>query len=124
VVDYVIPGNDDALRAIRLFTTKIADSAAEGVQMVSEKAYATEVADVRQAEVAPEYVGEEGEFTGDDASAEVHESAGIAAASTDDLGDDENVDLEAVLGGNIRKAPTAAVEEEVEPEPAHAASGA
>ena len=25
-VDYVIPGNDDALRAIRLFTTKIADA--------------------------------------------------------------------------------------------------
>jgi ribosomal protein S2 len=42
VVDYVIPGNDDALRAIRLFTTKIADSAAEGAQMVSEKAFATE----------------------------------------------------------------------------------
>ena len=37
VVDYVIPGNDDALRAIRLFTSKIADSAAEGVQMVSDK---------------------------------------------------------------------------------------
>src|ERR1700748_1533572 len=36
-VDYVIPGNDDALRAIRLFTTKIADAAAEGVRMVSEK---------------------------------------------------------------------------------------
>jgi small subunit ribosomal protein S2 len=119
VVDYVIPGNDDALRAIRLFTTKIADSAAEGVQMVSEKAFATEVADVRQAEVAPEYVGEEGELDYPAA-----ESAGIAAASTDDLTDDENVDLEAVLGGNIRKAPTAAVEEEVEPEPAHAASGA
>jgi len=51
VVDYVIPGNDDALRAIRLFTTKIADSAAEGVQMVSDKAFATEVADVQQAEV-------------------------------------------------------------------------
>jgi len=29
-VDYVIPGNDDALRAIRLFTTKIAESAIEG----------------------------------------------------------------------------------------------
>ena len=26
VVDYVIPGNDDALRAIRLFTSKISDS--------------------------------------------------------------------------------------------------
>ena len=31
-VDYVIPGNDDALRAIRLFTSKIADSVVEGAQ--------------------------------------------------------------------------------------------
>ena len=31
MVNYVIPGNDDALRAIRLFTSTIADSAAEGV---------------------------------------------------------------------------------------------
>src|ERR1700761_2874470 len=61
VVDYVIPGNDDALRAIRLFTTKIADAAYEGTQMISDKALANEVADVQQAEVAPEYVGEEGE---------------------------------------------------------------
>ena len=37
VVDYVIPGNDDALRAIRLFTSKIADSAAEGVNLVGDK---------------------------------------------------------------------------------------
>ena len=29
-VDYVIPGNDDALRAIRLFTAKIADAVIEG----------------------------------------------------------------------------------------------
>ncbi|MGM3932445.1 30S ribosomal protein S2, partial [Salmonella sp. NW378] len=29
-VDYVIPGNDDALRAIRLFTSKISESIAEG----------------------------------------------------------------------------------------------
>ena len=123
MVDYVIPGNDDALRAIRLFTTKIADSAAEGVQMVSDKAFATEVADVQQAEVAAEHIGEEGEGFG--ASLEgAHESAGIAAASTEDLADDDNVDLEAVLGGNIRKAPAAAVEEETEPEHAHAASGA
>jgi len=28
-VDHVIPGNDDALRAIRLFTTKIADAVVE-----------------------------------------------------------------------------------------------
>jgi small subunit ribosomal protein S2 len=29
-VDYVIPGNDDALRAIRLFASKISDSVIEG----------------------------------------------------------------------------------------------
>ncbi len=61
VVDYVIPGNDDALRAIRLFTTKIADSAYEGVQMVSERAFATEAADVQPLEVSPEHIGEDGE---------------------------------------------------------------
>jgi small subunit ribosomal protein S2 len=119
VVDYVIPGNDDALRAIRLFTTKIADSAAEGVQMVSEKAFATEVADVQPAEVSPEYVGEEGE----EGLEQVSESAGTAAAATEEIADD-NIDLEAVLGGNIRKAPVAATEEEAEPEPAHVATGA
>src|ERR1700748_238584 len=42
VVDYVIPGNDDALRAIRLFTSKIADSAAEGVNLVGDKAFVDE----------------------------------------------------------------------------------
>ena len=62
VVDYVIPGNDDALRAIRLFTTKIADSAYEGVQMVSEKAFATEAADIQPLEVSPEHIGEDGEL--------------------------------------------------------------
>jgi small subunit ribosomal protein S2 len=30
VVDYVIPGNDDALRAIRLFASKISESVIEG----------------------------------------------------------------------------------------------
>jgi small subunit ribosomal protein S2 len=30
LVDWIIPGNDDALRAIRLFTTKIADAVLEG----------------------------------------------------------------------------------------------
>jgi small subunit ribosomal protein S2 len=99
VVDYVIPGNDDALRAIRLFTTKIADSAYEGVQMVSEKAFATEVADVNPTEVAPQYIGEEGEEEG-----EAQAASEPAAAASDE---DETVDLEAVLGGNIRKAPAA-----------------
>jgi small subunit ribosomal protein S2 len=37
VVDYVIPGNDDALRAIRLFTSRIADAILEGRQAAVEK---------------------------------------------------------------------------------------
>jgi len=32
LVDYVIPGNDDAIRSIRLITTRIADACIEGVQ--------------------------------------------------------------------------------------------
>jgi small subunit ribosomal protein S2 len=34
VVDYPIPGNDDAIRAIKLFTSRVADSAQEGSAMV------------------------------------------------------------------------------------------
>jgi small subunit ribosomal protein S2 len=78
VVDFVIPGNDDALRAIRLFTSKIADSAAEGVNLVGDKAFAAE----EQASPA-------------------EETAAIEGAPAED------VDLEAALGGGIRKAPAA-----------------
>jgi small subunit ribosomal protein S2 len=35
-IDYVIPGNDDALRAIRLFTSKVADAVIEGQQVLTE----------------------------------------------------------------------------------------
>jgi small subunit ribosomal protein S2 len=41
-VDYVIPGNDDALRAIRLFTQKIADAVAEGRTLATETDFAAE----------------------------------------------------------------------------------
>lgn len=35
-IDFVIPGNDDAIRAIRLFTSKIADACIEGVKRYQE----------------------------------------------------------------------------------------
>jgi len=41
-VDYVIPGNDDALRAIRLFTTKIADAVAEGRALATEQDFVSD----------------------------------------------------------------------------------
>jgi len=84
VVDYVIPGNDDALRAIRLFTSKIADSIAEGAAAATDKQFATEMAGVAS----------------DIQAAADGEPAAEAPAET---GDD--LDLEAALGGGIRKAP-------------------
>lgn len=39
-IDYVIPGNDDALRAVRLFASRIADSILEGQQIATEGAVA------------------------------------------------------------------------------------
>jgi small subunit ribosomal protein S2 len=41
-IDYVIPGNDDAIRAIRLFTTKIADAVLEGYNLAEERYIGTE----------------------------------------------------------------------------------
>jgi small subunit ribosomal protein S2 len=40
-VDYVIPGNDDALRAIRLFASRIADAVLSG-RGIRESAHAEE----------------------------------------------------------------------------------
>jgi small subunit ribosomal protein S2 len=58
-VDYVIPGNDDALRAIRLFTNKIADAVVEGRQLASEHDFGpekiVETADEAPVEEMPEY---------------------------------------------------------------------
>jgi small subunit ribosomal protein S2 len=88
VVDYVIPGNDDALRAIRLFTSKISDSVVEGVQMAGDKrASEAGVTADAQLEAVPQEV------------------AGVAAGVDEPSGDGEVVDLEAALGGGIRKAP-------------------
>jgi small subunit ribosomal protein S2 len=41
-VDYVIPGNDDALRAIRLFTNKISDAVVEGRALATEQDFVAE----------------------------------------------------------------------------------
>jgi small subunit ribosomal protein S2 len=103
VVDYVIPGNDDALRAIRLFTSKISDSVIEGVQMANDKQFAAAYSDVNAlpigAEFTPETFGETAEVT--DGTLEA--GADPAAAPAPET--EEVVDLESALGGGIRKAP-------------------
>ncbi|HLL76487.1 MAG TPA: 30S ribosomal protein S2 [Pyrinomonadaceae bacterium] len=59
-IDYVIPGNDDALRAVRLFASRIADAVIEGQQLRGEGA-ADEQAAAAAAETAapgaPEVTG-------------------------------------------------------------------
>jgi len=57
VVDYVIPGNDDALRAIRLFTNKIADAVVEGRALATEQDFTAEkiITDETPSEEIPEY---------------------------------------------------------------------
>jgi small subunit ribosomal protein S2 len=55
-VDHVIPGNDDALRAIRLFTNKIADAVIEGRALATEQDFTAEkiITDETPAEEIPE----------------------------------------------------------------------
>ncbi len=101
LVDYIIPGNDDALRAIRLFTSKVADSIVEGAQMGGDK---------EQAELAGVSAAAEGAADGEASSA-------AAARYDPELADDE-VDLEQALGGGIRKAPAAVSVVPDEPEAA------
>ncbi|HEX4582875.1 MAG TPA: 30S ribosomal protein S2 [Acidobacteriaceae bacterium] len=99
VVDYVIPGNDDALRAIRLFTSKISDSVVEGVQMSTDKQFADATAGATALPVSEAHVGEEAEAV--PAAPETLE----AGADTTTDPEAEEVDMEAALGGGIRKAP-------------------
>jgi small subunit ribosomal protein S2 len=51
-VDYVIPGNDDALRSIRLFTAGISDAILSGRGM-AEAAKTPEAEDTRDSQPAP-----------------------------------------------------------------------
>lgn len=52
-IDYIIPGNDDAIRAIRLFTSKMADSVLEGYRIAEEEYMAEEGREEDEDEEAP-----------------------------------------------------------------------
>jgi small subunit ribosomal protein S2 len=93
-VDYVIPGNDDALRAIRLFTSKISESIAEGAQLMTDK----QVADL-QAGVGE---GQQAENAAVEAPAEGGTDTSGAYAS-----DGEDISMEEVLGPGTHKKPVA-----------------
>ncbi len=115
-VDYVIPGNDDALRAIRLFTSKISESIAEGVHARDDK----QTADIQAAaehEPAAEAaaVPEDmllAELVAGGATAPARGSEGGSESAAPGTGlDGEDIRMEDVLGKGTRKRPTAATED-------------
>jgi len=58
-IDYVIPGNDDALRAVRLFASRIADSIVEGQQIATEGGVVSQTEEGAETEQAAAGEGEE-----------------------------------------------------------------
>jgi len=101
-VDYVIPGNDDALRAIRLFASKIADSVVEGSQLAKDTQTAewAQAAGAAQAQMASTEAPAEG-------------APDITAA--EDTGED--ISMEDVLGTGTKKQPIVAKETSEEAPP-------
>ena len=47
-IDYIIPGNDDAIRAIRLITSRMADACTEGRERLAERQQAEVDKDVEE----------------------------------------------------------------------------
>jgi small subunit ribosomal protein S2 len=104
-VDYVIPGNDDALRAIRLFTSKIAESIVEGVQAATDK-QAGELAAAMQGQGETQVETRAG--TGfEEEGAEYPGEPPEAAVAIHTPGADE-ITMEEVMGTKPRKRPAAA----------------
>jgi small subunit ribosomal protein S2 len=93
-VDYVIPGNDDALRAIRLFTSKISESIAEGVNLLGDK----QIQEMQAAAAEPQA----------EAAPTPAEGQAVAAPTG---AEGEDISMEEVLGTGTRKRPAAATED-------------
>jgi len=55
-IDYVIPGNDDSIRAIQLYTSRVADACVEGVLLHTERVQ-TEVAEEEKEKAAAPSTG-------------------------------------------------------------------
>lgn len=84
-IDYIIPANDDAIRAIKLITTKMADAVLEGIAL--RKAIAPE--EVEEEEV---FEDEDQRYLGESTLAKIR--AGMLEEDQDDEELDEKVDYE------------------------------
>ena len=66
MIDYVVPGNDDAIRSIRLITSRIADAVIEGVQRREEKMQAEMDKQAEEAKQQEEAAVERGSASDDE----------------------------------------------------------
>ncbi|NLG73977.1 MAG: 30S ribosomal protein S2 [Chloroflexi bacterium] len=114
-IDYVIPSNDDAIRAIKLLVGKIADAAIEGRALRKEEDVETGVAEAIH--TAPEYEEElsDEELLGAATLAKISRPVAddveeeIAAEGT---GDDEVVTEEEETGDDVEEAIVESVDDE------------
>jgi small subunit ribosomal protein S2 len=142
-VDFPIPGNDDAIRAIRLFTSRIADSVLEGLNLADERfvgpgdeaeadAVEVEVESVPQAEEPAAEVAEAAPVEEAAAAVEVApaeepakaEEAVVEAAPAEEPAKAEEVVVEAAPAEEPAKAEEAVVEAAPAEEPAKAEEAA
>ena len=96
-IDYVIPGNDDALRAVRLFASRISDAIVEGNQIATEGGVAAQEAEAQATEEAAEGSSAEVASTGeagetDKPSAQPETTSEIAESTETDEAPDESAE--------------------------------
>ncbi|HOG17734.1 MAG: 30S ribosomal protein S2 [Syntrophaceae bacterium PtaU1.Bin231] len=66
LIDYIIPGNDDAIRAIKLFSAKIADAVLEGKKRFEERIQAESNKEAEQKAAAADKEAPEGAAVAED----------------------------------------------------------
>ena len=133
-VDYVIPGNDDANRAVRIYVTAIADAimegriaagdkvdeigAAEREMLAAHEAKQAEAEAAQDAEQSPDAEASQGDEEGDDLQRQA-ESGEAEADAKPDAGAEPEADAEpeAEADAEPEPEPEADAEPEAEPEP-------
>jgi small subunit ribosomal protein S2 len=101
-IDYIIPGNDDAIRAIRLITSRIADACIEGKERLAER---------QQAEADKE-IEEESEITAASAELEPGERKVISDGSEGPVVEITRKSVSEISKETEREEPEVTTEEE------------
>jgi small subunit ribosomal protein S2 len=96
-VDFPIPGNDDAIRAIRLFTSRIADNVLEGLNLADER-----------------FVGDEGKAAAAEKDLEGGIEVAAAAVLADELMAEDAAEDDEILVEEVAAADAEVAEEERE----------